>query len=322
MTDEKEENYDKIKDFVLRDIYYNQSTGFQNQKRTYDLAKKRLSDISLDYVKDWFQRQKSTQLKPYKGFNSYFVDAPNIEISADLADFSRNSIYNRGYAYIFIAVDAFTKFAHAVPIKSKDASECTKALKETIENICTFKTFFTDGEPAFESKSFIRILNKYKIHHIISSAPSGMAERTVKTFKDMLGARINGLDLDKEKWIDLLPQVLYQYNHQVHSTIGVTPVDAQLAENRMKVWLNIKKKTKFNRVYEPIKIGDTVRTYIKKTSFTKGSDPRFSETLYKVTDINENSNGDEEYTLNSKNKKYLRHELRLVNKVEDHKTMD
>jgi hypothetical protein len=59
-------------------------------------------------------------------------------------------------------VDAFTKFAHAVPIKSKDASECTKALKETIENMGTFKTFFTDGEPAFESKSFIRILNKYK----------------------------------------------------------------------------------------------------------------------------------------------------------------
>ena len=137
----------------------------------------------------------------------------------------------------------------------------------------------------------------------------------------MLGARINGLDLDKEKWIDLLPQVLYQYNHQVPSTIGMTPIDAQLAENRMKVWLNIKHEAKFNRVYDPIKIGDTVRTYIKKASFTKGSDPRFSETLYKVTDTNENSNGDEEYTLNSRNKNYLRHELRLVKKVEDHKTL-
>ena len=71
-----------------------------------------------------------------------------------------------------------------------------------------------------------------------------------------------------------------------------------------------------------IDVGDTVRTYIKKTSFSKGADPRFSETTYKVTDINKNSNGDEEYTLNSKNKAYLRHELRLVNKIEDHKTLD
>ena len=30
MTDDKEENYDKVKDFVLRDIYYNQKTVFQN----------------------------------------------------------------------------------------------------------------------------------------------------------------------------------------------------------------------------------------------------------------------------------------------------
>ena len=150
-----------------------------------------------------------------------------------------------------------------------------------------------------------------------------MAERTVKTFKDMLGGITNGLDLDNKQWIDLLPQVLHQYNNQVHSTIGMTPIDAQLAENRMKVWLNIKRKAKFNRVYEPIKIGDTVRTYIKKTSCSKATDARFSETLYKVTDIKENSNGDEEYTLNSKNKKYLRHELRLVSgPVQDHKTMD
>ena len=141
MPDDKEENYDKVKDFVLRDIYYNSASGFQNQKRTYEAAKKRLSDISLDYVKDWFQRQKSTQLKPYKGFNSYIVDRPFVEVQADLADFSRNSIYNRGYGYIFIATDAFSKFAHVVPIKSKDASECTKALKETIDNMGTFKIF-------------------------------------------------------------------------------------------------------------------------------------------------------------------------------------
>ena len=140
MTDDNKDN-DELKKFVLRDIYYNEKTGFQNQARTYKAAKARLSDITQEYVKQWFSRQKSTQLKPYKGFNSYIVDAPNIEVSADLADFSRNSIYNRGYAYIFIAVDAFTKFAHAVPIKSKDASECTKAIKETIENMSTFKTF-------------------------------------------------------------------------------------------------------------------------------------------------------------------------------------
>ena len=127
-------------------------------------------------------------------------------------------------------------------MKSKDASECAKALNEVIEHIGNFKTLFTDGEPAFESKQFIKVLNKFGIHHIISSAPSGMAERAVNTFKDMIGKRVVGLDLDKEKWIDLLPQVLHQYNRQVHSAIGMTPRQAQYIENREKVLSNIRKK--------------------------------------------------------------------------------
>ena len=57
MTDDKEEN-NKLKDFVLRDIYYNEKAGFQNQKRTYEAAKKRLSDITTNYVKQWLGRQK------------------------------------------------------------------------------------------------------------------------------------------------------------------------------------------------------------------------------------------------------------------------
>ena len=73
----------------------------------------------------------------------------------------------------------FTKFAWAVPIKTKDASECAKALEEVVNDTGTFKTLYTDGEPAFESKPFIKTLSKFRIHHITSSAPSGMAERVV-----------------------------------------------------------------------------------------------------------------------------------------------
>ena len=88
------------------------------------------------------------------------------------------------------------------------------------------------------------------------------------------------------------------------------------------IQLNFKKKSVFNRQYEDIHVGDTVRTSIKKTSFSKGSEPRFSETTYKVTDIKTNPNGDEEYILNGKKKPYIRHELRLVKSVQDSKTFD
>ena len=83
-------------------------------------------------------------------------------------------------------------------MKSTNASDCSKALTEVIENSGNFKTLFTDGEPAFEAKPFIKVLNNFAIHHIISSAPSGMAGRAVKTFKDMIAKRVDGLGLDKD----------------------------------------------------------------------------------------------------------------------------
>ena len=70
-----------------------------------------------------------------------------------------------------------------------------------------------------------------------------MAERAVKPFKDMIGRIIVGLDLDKEKWIYVIQNVLYQHNNRLHSTINMYPIDAQLAENRETVLSNIRENT-------------------------------------------------------------------------------
>ena len=66
MTDDKEEN-NKLKDYVLRDIYYNKKTGFQNQYRTYTAAKERLSDITPEYVKEWFGKAERSTTQTIQG---------------------------------------------------------------------------------------------------------------------------------------------------------------------------------------------------------------------------------------------------------------
>jgi len=314
---------DEVKDHVLRTVYYNDETGFQSVARTYQAAKKRLGDITLAYVKSWFERQKTQQLKPLKGFNSYIVDKPLVEVAVDLADYSRNAKFNGGYAYIFIAVDAFTKYCVAVPTKTKTGPDCCRALKAVIEKMGKFQTLFSDREGGLESKEVIRTLNANGIYHVMSSAPSGMAERMVKTIKDMLHARIQGLDLEKERWIDLLPKVVNQYNGQEHRTIGMSPNEALKPENRMRVWLSIKKHSVFTRTYEPLKIGDSVRTFVKRTTFSKGTAPRYSETVHKIVNIGKNPNGDVEYLLDnySKRKVYQRYELRKVGGVEGSTTI-
>ena len=93
----------------------------------------------------------------------------------------------------------------------------------------------SDREGAWESTEFIRLLNKHKIKHIISSSPPPFSERAVQEIKNMIHTRLEGLDLSKEKWVELLPSVLTKYNNRNHETTGVSPTDAMVYENAIQV---------------------------------------------------------------------------------------
>ena len=63
--------------------------------------------------------------------------------------------------------------------------------------------------------------------------------------------RLEGLKLEKEEWVNLLPKVIHKYNYDTTSTAhGSTPANAMKDENKIQVWLNIESKSKYNRMYE------------------------------------------------------------------------
>ena len=102
------------KDKIIRQVYYNEF-GFGGIAETYKEATKILNTITLDDVKDFLERQKTRQIKGYKGFNSYVADHALQEIQIDIAVFTDSAEENKGFAYCFVAVDIFTKFCHSVP---------------------------------------------------------------------------------------------------------------------------------------------------------------------------------------------------------------
>ena len=99
-----------------------------------------------------------------------------------------------------------------------------------------------------------------------------------------------------------------------HSTIGMSPNEAKESKNHVKVFLNINEKAKYNRKYPPLKKGDNVRVFVKKTAITKGHDPRFSRAVHKVLFVSADG---KRYLLDNNTKKlYSRHELRKVEATE------
>eukprot|EP00972_Heterocapsa_arctica_P031251 4601550-Heterocapsa_arctica.AAC.1 len=91
----------------------------------------------------------------------------------------------------------------------------------------------------------------------------------------------------------------------------------------MKVWLAIKSKATFKRKYETIDVGDNVRVAIKKTSFTKGHDPKFTPTTYKIIAKQKLEDGTDAYCVHHPtcSKLFHRWEMKLANTAEDKHTI-
>lgn len=61
------------------------------------------------------------------------VKNPGELIQADLIDMQKHKRKNKNFAYILIAVDAFTKYAVAVPIKTKGAKHMLEGFEQLIK---------------------------------------------------------------------------------------------------------------------------------------------------------------------------------------------
>ena len=304
---------DENKNGVLRQVYYGEN-GFGGRAETHREAKRILDTITYNDTKEWLEKQKSRQTKPYRGFDSYVAPNALHEFQIDLAVFTNSSKRNDGYKYLFLAVDVFSKYIMGVPIKDKRPEESVRAFKEILDKMGKPFQIMTDREGAWESTEFVRFLNQHKIKHIISSAPPPFGERAVQEIKNMIHARLDGLEMEKEKWAEVLPSVLKKYNNKVHSTIGMTPEKARKDENTIEVYLNIRQKAEFNRRYEKLGLGDMVRTLVKKHTFTKGYNSSWSKDVYKIVHV---SDDNKQFLVNDNKKKvYNRWELLKIKGVE------
>ena len=180
----------------------------------------------------------------------------------DLAGFARSASENDGYRCYLVAVDVFTKMLWGVPIKNKKPEECVRAFKGVLDKIGKPQQLYYDNEGSFSSTEFIRLsLNEQRIKQVIASTEAPFAERAVQTIKNMIHARIEGLDLSVEKWVEMLLAILRKFNNKKHPTTGVTPNDVKRDDNTLKVWLYIKNKAEFNRKYSRLSVGSFVRIY-------------------------------------------------------------
>ena len=224
---------------------------------------------------------------PKRNYNTNKTDVYHIDDIwsldiLDLKDYGHEN--NRGYRYVLVTIDNFSKFGWTIPLKNKNA----QTIKDSFENILTNSKrkpnlIESDRGKEFYNNIFQDFLNKNNIRLYSRNSSYGavFAERFNRTIRNLLKKIV--FEQGDAKWIDILPTITEQYNNRRHTSTKLSPKDASLRKNEGYVYKNILDKRK--KVNPKFQINDLVRTADLKKTFSKGDTTNWSYKLYKITEI-------------------------------------
>jgi hypothetical protein len=278
-------------DSTLQQIYYNPGhpAAFSNADRLFLAVDKRIPKKSIQH---WLKKQLTYTLhRPKrKHFDRlhYLVDNIDDQWQTDLIDLRSISYENKGYNFIVVIIDVFSKFAWTVPIKQKIPSEIIKAFRDTF-NSSRRKPLnvMSDKGKEYTNLEFRNFLKSHDINYFTSKnedTKACIAERFIRSIKEIIFKYLTSKNT--LKYIDVLDKLTDTYNNRYHRSIGMTP--AQVNEtNILEVWHNIKhSQYKRSRDKKPkYTVGKYVRISKTTNIFDKGYFPNYSDEIFKIKKV-------------------------------------
>ena len=212
----------------------------------------------------------------------YIDDIWSLDI-LDLKDYGPEN--NKGYRYVLVVIDNFSKYGWTIPLKNKNA----QTIKDSFENILINSKrkpnlIESDRGKEFYNNIFQDFLNKnnIKLYSRNSSFGAVFAERFNRTIRDLLKKIV--FENGDANWIDVLQTITNHYNNRIHSSTRLSPKDGSLKKNEGIVYKNLLDKR--NKIKPKFQINDLVRTAdLRDKHFLKSDTTNWSYKLYKITEI-------------------------------------
>lgn len=207
----------------------------------------------------------------------------NDTFEIDLVEMIPYSKENKSFKYILTAIDIFSKFAYAVPLKNKTGNDVAAAMKRILVSTKP-KNIHSDLGKEFFNKTFQTLMQKFNInhYHTYSKMKASIVERFNRTLKNKMWRQfsIQG----SYKWLPILNKLVSDYNNSKHRTIKMEP--AKVNHKNAKKLL----KTVYNRI-KKFQMGkfrkyDHVRISKDKGIFSKGYLPNWSTEIFKICKVN------------------------------------
>lgn len=361
---------------ILKEIYYDPETGLGSADNTLRRVKQKYPNSNLvkqshaaaiKIIKEFIQNQKVGQLfqqvKPRRSSGYYPITAPYgpfSKLMIDLMDVHLdhpNS--NEGIEYLFICIDADTRYVFVVKQKTKNGLETLSSFQAIMKKIWSmddgkFKSpndesqytlVVSDNEGSWKPNTdFARWCenNHIKQKWVQDDFKSkSIVERFIRTLRWMIRKYL--ASTGSVKYIDKLDSIIKNYNTSYHSRLKTTPTDAikdnskyhhiialrsiRIAQReKQKGIVGLKKNDSVRMLLTKRLIKDPkeVQTALDNTrkSIKRKENQLWSSVVYKVKEVLKHNKyliGDDNYTLITP---FRRQELLAVDESSDNNNND
>jgi len=193
---------------------------------------RRKTKLSTNQIKKWLASQDAYTLHApvRKNFprKQYYVTGPNELIQMDLADMQNVAKYNDGYRYILCAIDVFSRYATCIPVKNKTGGVVAQAIESILKTLTMPLVHCqTDLGTEFYNQHVKRVFEKYRVNHysVHSEIKAALVERFIRILKEKIYKYFTAENT--YRYIDVLNDLVHSYNHTLHSTIKIAPIDVK-----------------------------------------------------------------------------------------------
>ena len=245
-------------------------------------------------------------------FKQMNVYSSNDQWQIDLIDYSKYSRWNAGFKYLLCVVDVFSRKAFVVPIKRK--SDTTRAMKAILEKNKPI-LIQSDKGTEFLNEHFQTLLKEMNVQHTTAEVGNhnkqGIVERFNRTIEGMISKYQESRKTNR--YVNALDDLTDNYNNTFHRSIADTPEKRYNSnQNSGTIKISDDLNSGFN-------VGDKVRILKNKKTFQKGSETKYSDSVYEIV-----SGDGYVFLIKSTDdellqKKYKYYQLQKIGEVEEYK---
>ena len=137
------------------------------------------------------------------------------------------SKFNRGVKYLLAVIDIFSKYGWLIPLKDKTGKSVASALKTIFKERKPEKMWVDKGKK-FYNKDVKDLIELYSTEN---EEKSSVVERWIRTMKEKMWKYFSAKSTNV--YMNVLSDLVKEYNNTSNSSIKMTPVKASKKEKRI-----------------------------------------------------------------------------------------